>query len=162
MPWVHFNESSFNTTNDSVFWTAVELDPSDMVSNISYFWGAQFDVVYDPNLIAPRTNGRRPGSLYDLIGANWTESDYDSETEIEPGRVRIQVDWRDYPSLPEYAGITTNGGTLIYLKWRATTNTGVTNLDFVEFKALVGMGPLPAVEWEITPVLWTNSSVTVQ
>ena len=169
MPWVHFNATSYNVTANNFLRTWVELDPSDMVSNISYFWGIQFDVEYDYNLITARIAAAQPGSLYDVINGSWDQADAWSVARVgsgpnDEGLIRVLVDWRDYPPLHNSEGITTNGGTLINLRWRATANTGVSDLIFREFKALVGYGPDGAdpMVWEITPVLWTNSSVTVQ
>jgi hypothetical protein len=144
----------------------VELDPSDMVSNISYFWGAQFDVVYNASLIDARPAGYQEGSIYDVNTGNWTPVDYTSVVEIEPGLVRVIVYWDTYPPLHGGDGINTSGGTLVNLRWRSdASNTGVTALNFTD-KATGGFLILvkfeDGLDSEMLGVTWTNSSVTVQ
>lgn len=165
MPWVHFSQPSYTVTNDSFFWTPVNLSPPTNGSIIPYFWGAQFDVQYDYDLVRCRRLQCTAGSIYDVIGGNLTPADY-FDIQFQgtgpngQGRVRILVDWNTYPPTSGGYGINTSGGTLCNLRWRATTNTGVTDLSFVGTLILVQV--IAGLESEIPGVTWTNSTVTVQ
>jgi hypothetical protein len=168
VPWVHFAQPSYSVSPETnSFYTMVELNASDNVSTIEYFWGAQFDVVYNYSLITSRALAAQPGSLWDADNLEWNQADYLSVAKVGPGpdregRIRVQVTWEDYPVNNGSKGINTTGGTLVNLRWRSTANTGVSDLNFSGTRILAGYGPPPEVEWAYTGVLWTNSSVTVE
>ena len=174
VPWVYFSQPNYDVSpSTNSFYTMVRLNASDNVRTIEYFWGAQFDVVYNYSLITSRAGGAQPGSLWDVDNLEWNQADYLSVAPVGPGpggegRIRIQVTWEDYPVGNGSKGINTTGGTLVNLRWRSTANTGVTDLNFSgfpdkePFDILVGYGPPPLIGWTYNGVLWTNSSVTVQ
>jgi len=156
---VYFNQSPYSVDESEAFWTGV------MISEVDYFWGAQFDIEYDYSLIEARPGAARRGSLYDVNTGNWTEADFLSVAKIEDGLIRLQVSWENYPPAHGSRGIETTGGTLAHLKWKAAASTGSADISFVGIdgisKLLVGYGTPPDIAWEIAPVTWVNSSVSV-
>lgn len=136
-----------------------------MLDALDYFWGAQFDIEYDYNLIRCNRLQATPGSIYDVNTGNWTPADYfdiqfQGSGPNGQGCVRILVDWSSYPPISGGNGINTSGGSLCNLRWGATTNTGVTDTSFVGTLILVHVKD--GLESAMPGVIWTDSTVSVQ
>lgn len=125
---IYFDQSPYNVERETDFTVFVNM------SRAWGFWGAQFDVQYNPSIILFKDIEK--GVIWEDGSGNRTEaSGLDSNLlgtgPDGQGLLRVVVHWDDYQREHSFCGIN-GSGHLCAVTFHATSNTGTSNLAFVE------------------------------